>query len=463
MFGLFERRFFGTAVQGALALAVLGALPAAEGARAEPGAAAKPNVVYVLADDLGYGDLGCYGQKMIQTPRLDRLAVEGMRFTQHYSGSPVCAPSRCTLMTGKHTGHASRRANRPYIPLQENDVTVAEVLKSAGYRTAVVGKWGLADTTGDFEPGTTGKPNQRGFDYWFGFLNQKHAWNYYPDFVWENEEQYVLNGAKYIHDLFTEKALEFIGQNHQRPFCIFVEYTTPHVNNAFKHTEDNLPVPSTDPYTDRDWPLVEKKYAAMVTRLDRDMGRIVDLLAELGVAESTMVMFSSDNGAQSYAPHSKEFFQSTGGLREYKGSVYEGGIRVPLVVHWPGVVEPGTVSDHPSAFWDLLPTLAEVVGATPPEGIDGVSFLPALKGEPQPAHEYLYWEFPTRRFQQAIRKGDWKAVRPEAQDPIELYDLNGDPREEHDVADDHPELVAEFARLFAAARTHSEHWPRPRK
>ena len=447
-----------------LAVVAVGGLLAASPVYAEADTAQKPNIVYVLADDLGYGDLGCYGQKRIQTPNLDRLAAEGMRFRQHYAGSPVCAPSRCTLMTGKHTGHATRRSNRPYVPLQDDDVTVAEILKLAGYQTAVVGKWGLADTTSDFEPGTAGKPNQRGFDYWFGFLSQKHAWNYYPDFVWENDEQYVLNGAKYIHDLFTEKSLAFIRENRKAPFCIFVEYTTPHVNNAFRHTDDNLPVPSLEPYGDTDWPLIEKKYAAMVTRLDRDVGRIMKLLDELKIAEDTIVMFSSDNGAQSYAPHTKDFFESTGGLRGYKGQVYEGGIRTPFVVRWPRAVKPGTINDHISAFWDLVPTVAELAGVQPPKSIDGISFLPTLKGEQQAQHDYLYWEFPSRAVcRQAIRKGKWKAVRLTAGGPIELYDLQTDVNEQQDVAGKNPELVAEFAERFKSARTDSEHWPFPKK
>jgi len=435
---------------------------------AQSGLPVKPNIVYILADDMGYADAGCYGQQDIQTPNIDRLCREGMRFTQHYAGHPVCAPSRCTLMTGKHTGHATRRSNRPYVPLKPDEVTVAEILKSAGYTTGAVGKWGLADTEGNFDPGTTGKPNQRGFDYFFGFLNQKHAWDYYTDFVWENEEKYMNVDKRYMHDVFTEKSLNFIRKNHQNPFYLYVPFTLPHVNNGNKHTDEALEVPDDTPYSNEDWPQAEKNYASMVTRIDTSVGQILALLDELNLTENTIVMFASDNGAQNYSPHTATYFKSTGGLRAYKGQVYEGGVRIPFIVKWPGVVQPGSTSDHISAFWDFMPTAADIVGAETPKDIDGISFLPALLGKPQLEHEYLYWEFPGKtsaqgKISQAIRMGDWKSVRIGLTNPIELYNLKTDLFEEKNVADQHPELVAKFAELFKTARTESEHWPLPEK
>ena len=460
--GKVKRYLLASIAVGLLGSVFVSGFPSGQTPSAKETTPPKPNVIYILADDLGYGDLGSYGQTKIQTPHLDQLAEEGVQFTQHYAGSPVCAPSRYTLMTGKHTGHASRRANRPYIPLRSDDATVAEVLKPAGYRTGIIGKWGLADTPGDYDPGTMGKPTQRGFDYFFGFLNQKHAWNYYPNFVWENGDKYELNGDKYIQDVFTTKALQFIRQNREGPFYLSLEYTIPHVNNALGHTPYNLPIPCNAPYRDKGWPHIEKNYAAMVTRLDRDVGKIMQLLREQGIADNTIIMFSSDNGAQNYSPHDKDFFQSTGGLRSYKGRVYEGGIRVPLIVRWPEVVQRGTESDHISAMWDILPTLADVAGAKKPDGIDGISFLPALRGESQKKHNYLYWEFPAHGYQQAIRQGKWKAIRHGGRGgTIELYNLEEDVQEEHNVSAAYPRRVDKFRKLFTNARTKSEHWPLP--
>lgn len=425
------------------------------------GKPAKPNVIYILADDLGYGDLGSYGQQQLLTPHIDKLTAEGMKFTQHYSGHPVCAPSRCTLMTGKHTGHASRRSNRPYIPVQPDETVVAELFKQAGYRTGIVGKWGLSDTPGDFDPGTMGQPNKRGFDYWFGFLNQKHAWDYYTEFVWENGEKWMNTENRYMHDVFTEKALDFIRTNQQEPFYLYLPFTIPHVNNAKGHTPEAQQVPDDSPYTDRDWPQAEKNFASMITRLDTSVGQVLQLLEKLGLSENTIVMFSSDNGAQGYAPHSERFFNGTGGLRGKKGDVYEGGIRIPFIVKWPGVIEPGSTSDHISAFWDFMPTAADIIGVGAPTGIDGISFYPTLVGKPQPEHDYLYWEFPARRYAQAIRKGDWKAVKLEPESPIELYNLANDVNEEHNVAGQYPELVEEMRQLFTTARYDTEHWKYP--
>lgn len=342
----------------------------------------RPNVIFILADDLGYGDLGCYGQKMIQTPRLDRMAAEGMRFTQFYAGSTVCAPSRCCFMTGLHTGHARIRGNN-LVPLRPEDTTVAEVFKRAGYATGIVGKWGLG------EPGTTGVPNLKGFDYWFGYLNQTHAHDYYTDYLWRNQQKCLLDGnrdgrkGQYTHDLFTEEALSFVDRNRGRPFFLYLAYTLPHANNElFAKTGDGMEVPDYGPYADRDWTGPHKGRAAMITRMDRDIGRLLDRLKERGLDGRTLVFFTSDNGPNKEGGTNPKFFAAGGPLRGIKRDLYEGGIRVPMVVRWPGQVPEGQVSEHLSAAWDLLPTVTDLVGAETPKGLDGISMMPALRGRP---------------------------------------------------------------------------------
>jgi arylsulfatase A-like enzyme len=429
-----------------------------------------PNIVFVLADDLGYGDLGCYGQKEIQTPLLDRLAAEGMRFTQCYAGSTVCAPSRCALMTGRHTGHATIRGNA-LVPLRPEDVTVAEVLKAAGYTTGLIGKWGLG------EPGTTGIPNRKGFDYFYGYLNQVHAHNYYPDYLWKNQEKLELAGnevkagvatkrAQYSHDLFTREALAFLEQHQKEPFFLYLAYTIPHANNERGKAEGNgMEVPSDEPYSNKRWPQVEKNYAAMITRLDADIGRLVRKLQELKIDEQTIVFFSSDNGPHKEGGADPAFFHSSGPLRGYKRNLYEGGIRVPMLVRWPGRIRAGAVSDQVWAFWDFLPTAAELAGAKPPVGIDGLSVVPTLlgKGE-QKQHAYFYWEFHERGFQQAVRLRDWKAVLPKLGGALELYDLTKDIGEQFNVAGQHADVVASIEELLKTARTDSAQFPiRPAK
>ena len=340
----------------------------------------RPNVIFVLADDLGYGDLGCYGQKDIRTPNLDRMAAEGARFTQCYAGSTVCAPSRCALMTGFHMGHAYVRGNAR-VPLRPSDITIAEVLKSVGYTTGIIGKWGLG------EPETTGIPNRQGFDYWFGYLNQRHAHNYYPMYLWRNQEKYMLEGnvaeggvssqrAQYSHDLFTKEALAFLDKNKSDPFFLYLAYTIPHANNEAK--KKGMEVPSDEPYTEKPWPQPQKNHAAMITRLDRDMGRLFQRLKSLGIDEKTIVFFTSDNGPHKEGGADPAFFTSAGPLRGYKRALYEGGIRVPMIVRWPGRVQAGRVSDQIWAFWDFLPTAAELAGAKPPADIDGISMVPAI-------------------------------------------------------------------------------------
>ena len=442
-----------------------------------------PNIVFILVDDLGYGDLGCYGQKTIQTPCIDRMADQGMRFTHCYAGSTVCAPSRCCLMTGYHTGHARVRGNAR-VPLLPEDVTVAELLKSAGYQTGIIGKWGLG------EPDTTGIPNRQGFDTWFGYLNQRHAHNYYPAYLWENETEFPLRNevvhtiggrdrtpggvatkrVDYSHDLFAERALEFVKANRDKPFFLYLAMTIPHANNEASNRnikEAEIPayrgmeVPDFGPYKDKDWPAPQKGHAAMITRMDADIGRLFKLLAELRIDDETIVFFTSDNGPHKEGGADPAFFGSSGPLRGYKRALYDGGIRVPMIARWPGKIAAGTTSDLPWAFWDFLPTACDLAGTEAPKGIDGISVLPTLLGYPdkQKRHDYLYWEFHEGRgSKQAVRMGKWKGVKNRIPGPIELYDVIADPGETQNVAKDHPDVVAKIASDIAEARTESEHW-----
>ena len=448
-----------------------------------------PNVIYLLADDLGYAELGSYGQEWIQTPHLDRLAEEGMRFTQHYSGNAVCAPSRCVLMTGKHPGHAYIRNNGDpehlqhlkdeygwefpgQNPIPDEEVTIAEVLKQKGYATAAIGKWGL----GHF--GTTGDPNMQGFDLFYGFNCQRHAHNHYPKFLWRNREKEVfpgndrtLSGKTYSQDRFTEEALAFIRQHQNEPFFLYMPYAIPHLSiqvpdASLEQYKGQIPEEEYNHTAYLQHPHPRAGYAAMISHLDRDIGQIVALIDELGLAENTLIMFSSDNGPtfNRLGGSDSDFFNSSGPLRGRKGSLYEGGIRVPFVARWPGKIEPGSTSDHISAFWDIMPTIAEVTATQAPGDIDGISLLPTLLGEAdQPQHDYLYWEFPGYGGQQVVRSGDWKAVRQnmlreENPEPlkIELYYLADDIGEQNDVAGLHPDRVAEFESLMREARTPSE-------
>ena len=423
--------------------------------------ASNPNIIFIMADDLGYGDLGCYGQKTIQTPNIDRLAADGVRFTQVYAGSTVCAPSRCTLMTGKHQGHAIVRGNRdPEVALRAEDTTVAEVLKRAGYTTALYGKWGVGG------PVTSGRPNLKGFDDFFGYLSQWHAHTFYPEHLWENEIERFIRGnlgrqqGEYSHDLFTDRALKFLDRKHDKPFFLYLPYTIPHTNNELgRATGDGMEVPDYGSYVEKDWPNPEKGFAAMIERLDRDVGRILDKLRERGIDDNTIVFFTSDNGPHREGGHNPEFFQSRGPLRGIKRDLYEGGIRVPALARWPGTIKPGQVSDQVWAFWDVLPTLAELGGATAPSDTDGISMVPVLLGKTQKQHEYLYWEFHERGFRQAIRMGDWKGVRLAKGAKIELYDLAKDLGEENNIAGKHPDIVRKIEQLMKTARTESKEFP----
>jgi len=422
----------------------------------------RPNIIFILADDLGYGNLGCYGQKQIQTPHLDRLAAEGMRFTQAYAGSTVCAPSRCSLMTGYHTGHARTRGNKyPDLPLRPQDVTVTELLKKAGYRTGLIGKWSLGQL------GSTGYPTRKGFDEWFGFFSQTHAHNFYPEHLLENESAYLVRGnmgtqrKEYAHDLFTQRAIQFIEKKDLQPYFLKLAYTIPHANNELgRDTGNGMEAPSTDSYAGKDWPAPDKGFAAMVTRMDRDIGRIVDKLKETGQDGNTLILFSSDNGPHKEGGHNPDFFDDNGPLRGTKRDLYEGGIRVPFLARWPAKVKAGAVADHVLAFWDFLPTACELAGVAAPKGNDGISFAPTLLGRSgQRRHDFLYWEFHERGFHQAVRAGDWKAVRFGLGQPLELYDLRHDIGETRNVASDHPDVVSKMEKILAGARTESPEWP----
>ncbi len=437
-----------------------------------PPAPRRPNIIFILADDLGYGDLGCYGQTRIKTPNIDRLAAEGMRFTDFYAGSTVCAPSRCALMTGLHTGHCLIRGNAK-VALRPEDATVAELLKDSGYHTGLIGKWGLGNEH------TTGVPQKKGFDEFAGYLDQTHAHNYYTDYLWRFDprtgwdDKVVLpenQGQEkklYIPDLFATATLQFVKMNKQtqlnqhRPF--FLEWATiiPHANNEEgSRTGNGMQVPSDAPYNNESWPQPEKNKAAMISRLDADVGRLLDTLQQLKQDEETIIFFSSDNGPHKEGGVDPNFFQSSGPFRGYKRDLYEGGIRVPLIVRWPGKIKPGQTSTTILAFWDFLPTAAEIAGVKPPPAIDGISFLPSLLGQPQTnQHQALYWEFHERGFQQAARMGDWKAVRLKADGPLELYNLKTDPGEKTNVADQNPKVVARFEDYLKSARTESAQWP----
>lgn len=446
----------------------------------EEGRQARPNIVLIIADDLGFGDLGCYGQEKIQTPRLDRMAAEGMRFTHFYSAAPVCAPSRGALLTGLHTGHAFIRDNREVkpegqLPLPPETRTLAKLLRDAGYHTALSGKWGLGG------PGSTGEPLDQGFDRFFGYLCQREAHNYFPDHLWRDRSRVQLEGNSrgitgrhYAHDLITTDALDFLSSRHDRPFFLTVAYTIPHV--ALQVPEDSLseykgrlpdePYDGKQGYLPHDHP--HAAYAAMVSRMDRDVGRILDMLKERKIDRDTLILFTSDNGPTHgrVGGADSAFFRSTGGLRGMKGSVHEGGLRVPLLAFWPGRIEAGQMTDTPSAGYDLMPTILDVTGSTSAPGLDGRSLAPILLGKAKSlARDVLFWSFPGYGGQCAVRFGDIKAVRknllknPNA--PIEIYDLKKDPAETTDIASERPDLVKRARELMAQEHRASAEFPLP--
>ncbi len=419
----------------------------------------RPNIVRIMADDLGYGDLGCYGQTKIRTPNIDRLAAEGMRFTDAYAGSTVCAPSRCALMTGFHNGHGRLRDNIPHgVFLRPDDFTVAELLKQTGYQTGGFGKWSLGN------PGSWGIPRYQGFDTYFGHLNQDQAHQYYPDYLWDDDRIMLLmenredQHNQYAADLLADRAVQFIDDNRERPFFLYFPTTLPHFSD-FTEGPDKLIVPTDAPYTAEDWPQLEKNYAAMITRLDDQVGRIVERLREHGLEQNTVIFFTSDNGP--WGGHDVDFFKSGGPFRGKKRDVYEGGIRIPLIARWKGRIKPGTESDHVCAFWDFMPTAAELAGLPAPESTDGISFVPELMGKPQKEHDYLYWDYGHTRgnYMQAVRQGNWKAVRNGPDGAIELYDLQADPAEASDVVSKHPAIARRISEIMLEAVVSSVDYP----
>ncbi len=454
-----------------------------------------PNIVLIMADDLGFGELGCYGQKIIRTPHLDQMARDGMRFTRFYAGNNVCAPSRCCLMTGKHPGHAAIRDNANpkgmedlkakygwefpgQIPLPASEKTIAEWLKGRGYRTGAMGKWGLGHV------GTTGDPTRRGFDLFYGYYCQVHAHNHFPKFLWRNEvkeplegNDATLNGKQYSQDLFVKEALAFIYDHQKEPFFLYLPFIVPHL--SLQVPEDSLR--EYDHIVEEDYkhtaylkhPRPRAAYAAMVTRMDAGIGKILMQLEHLGLAENTVVMFLSDNGAtyDRLGGSDSDFFDSAPGCRGRKGSMYEGGIRSPLLVQWKGKIRPSSTSDHLSAAWDIFPTIAEIVQKPlESQSVDGISFLPELLGKSSQAkHEFLYWESPGYAGQQAVRKGPWKATRQNLsphhrkKEPqvVELYHLESDSDESEDVASQHPEIVKEMEAIMKREHVQSELFPFP--
>jgi len=438
-----------------------------------PPAPRRPSIVMILADGLGYGDLGCYGQTQVKTPNLDQLASEGLRFTSFYAGSSSSAPSFGSLMTGWHTGHAWVRGGSD-LPLPPDGQTIAQILKQAGYYTGLVGQWGLGDQN------STGVPHKQGFDDFVGFLTRAHAEDYYTDHLWRYDPRTTTNGeveidfpenqggkkGLYMQNMFTAAAGNFVRIhqpsrfNHYRPCFLCLSYTIPRANNEeARRTGNGMQVPNDGSFSDQPWRQPEKNRAAMITRLDLDIGTLMDKLKALKMDTNTVVIFTSLNGPSKEGGVDPKFFQSSGPFRGVKGDLYEGGIRVPLIVRWPAEVKPGQVSE-PWAFWDLLPTAAEIARAEAPKAIDGISMLPTLLGKTQTnQHEFFYWETHEKGFQQAARMGEWKAVRRQAGAPLELYNLKTDPGEKENVAAANPKVVARLEEVLKTARTNSPLWP----
>lgn len=459
-----------------LAVSVLIGCQQSESVKEEPNT--KPNIIYILADDLGYGDLGVYGQKKIKTPHIDKLAKEGMLFTNHYSGSTVCAPSRASLMTGKHTGHVSVRGNMEVYPEGQaemaEDFTLAKMLKKEGYKTGAFGKWGLGFV------GSKSDPNNLGFDEFFGYNCQRQAHSYYPKHLWKNNEKIILEGNDgehtevYASDLIQKKAIEFIEESKDEPFFLFLPSIIPHLELIVPEDEiiaqyrgkfpetayvapaggDYGPGWNVGTYCSQEYP--HATYAAMVSRLDRDVGEVLAKLEELGIADNTLVIFTSDNGPDYKGGADPDFFNSANGLRGYKRGLYQGGVRVPMIARWKGKVSV-TKSNHVSAFWDIVPTIAEIIGADSLPSIDGISFLPTLLGQStQEQHKYLYWEFVSDGLErQAVLREDWKMVKVKSSEGIiiELFNINDDPNETKDLSKEQPEIFKEL--LFNMEQSHT--------
>lgn len=480
------RKFFGFALSASLLIVL-----SCSAQRAQTEHSKRPNIIYILADDMGYGDLSSYGQKNFSTPTLDSLAAAGIRFTDHYAGSPVCAPSRASLVTGRDGGHSRVRGNYETGPfgfgsgleLRTADVTIAEVLKMGGYNTALIGKWGLGMN------GTTGAPNKKGFDYFYGFLNQAQAHYQFPDYLYRNENKIDIpenrNGknGKFTADLFTAESLNYIeGQSKDKPFFLYLSYVTPHAElivpddslfRSFKGKFEETPFvggkqgsngkDNFGAYRSQTHPLAA--YATMVTRMDNDVKSILAALKEKGLADNTVIMFSSDNGPHKEGGSNPAALNSSGGFRGAKRDVYEGGIRVPFIVNWPAGITQAGVSDHISAFWDIMPTVADLAGVDLKKNkvpTEGISLVPVFKNEKNiKKHDYLYWEFHENKApDQALRMGKWKAVRHGGPGfTIELYDLSSDPAEKADVSVSHPEVVKRMEEIFKTAREPHDLWP----
>ncbi len=443
-------------------------------------AAQQPNIIYIMADDLGYGDLSVFGQTHFKTPNIDRLAKQGMRFTQFYSGSTVCAPARASLMTGKYVGHAVVRGNAEVqpegqAPMPADTFTMAQMFKNAGYTTALFGKWGLG------APGSVSEPLRMGFDRFYGYNCQRHAHHYYPYYLWDDNQRILLwnnfglETGDYAPDFIQAEALDWVEQNKDRPFFLYYALVQPHAEmfapeeymsryrgkflpeSSYEGTDGG---PDFRKFAYGSQPESHAAFAAMVNVLDDDVGELMEKLDDLGIADNMLVIFTSDNGPHMEGGHDPDYFDSNGVFRGHKRDLYEGGIRVPFIAKWPGKIKPGTVSQYVGAFWDVLPTMADITGQKLPEKVDGISFLPTLLGKRnQKQHEFLYWEFHERKGRMAIRKGDWKGVRYNVADdpssPLELYDLSTDPGETNNVAAQHPEVVAELDKLMKGARTPS--------
>ncbi len=440
----------------------------------------RPNLIWIMADDLGYGELGCYGQKVIQTPRLDNMAREGMRFLQFYSGATVCAPSRSVLMTGQHHGHTRVRGNagqkNPQAQaLRPDEITVARMLQNAGYETALIGKWGL----GDIGAAETGLPRKQGFDRFFGYLNQQHAHNHFPDFLWRDEQRvplpnkihpigdhgagYATEAKVYADDLFHEECLKFVATPRSKPFFLYWSLVIPHANNERnRDLKNGAHVPDFGPYADRDWKEQDKGQAAMVTRVDHYVGKLLDKLREQNLDRNTLVIFTSDNGPHNESSHDLSRFQPSGIYRGIKRSLTDGGIRVPFIAWWPGKVAP-TVSPHVGYFGDWMATACELAKTDLPPDRDSISFVPTLLGKPeqtQSKHEFLYWEFHEGGFSQAaLYQGRWKGLKLKKADAeLELYDLRNDPGETKNVAADFPDIAAQLTNYLKTARSDSPDW-----
>lgn len=440
----------------------------------------KPNIILIVADDLGYGDVGCYGQKKISTPNIDKLAATGMRFTQYYSGTTVCAPSRASLMTGLHTGHTPIRGNRGYkpegqFPLPDTSVTIAERLKQAGYRTGAFGKWGMG------YPGSSGEPLKQGIDRFYGYNCQSEAHNYYPDHLWDNDQRVEFPGnltsdSMYSGDKIHAAAMSFLQEQqppYKQPFFLFLPYTLPHgdldvprdsVYRYYVRTFNEPPLPTpTGPIKGRFEPFPHAAFAAMVSRLDKYVGEIYRYVQQSGQANNTLIIFTSDNGPHREDGGDPEYFDGNGIFRGIKRDMHEGGIRVPFIANWKGTIKAGVKNNTPAAWWDLFPTFEQMAGKPVSKNIDGLSILPALTGKPQKQHEYFYWEFHEQGGKQAVRWGKWKGIRlnvsttPDG--PIELYDLTADPSEKTNIAPAHPDIMAKIAAYMKEAHTANPEWP----